>query len=444
MNKIIPLMGLLLTCSLSVVAQSISPQIIWVTSDPVSCAANKQYNNRTTGDIFIRLGSSGSLCTKINGGGGSSSLTVGTTTITDGTDTRVFFQDGVVLGQDAGLTYNKITDILTVAGGLTVTGSSNAGDLELTEGTAPATLTANTFQLYAPVDVAAGGLAYVLPGAASTGAVIATNSAGIMTLSHVAPGTSGNVLTSNGTTWTSAAAATSVTPNSTVGVVPYLSATSVYSDSPLLRIDADTMELRRAANAQSLIVNATYTSGSNYRRLNLASNGIFFQAAGASDDSSDIYVRNTTSGGIQLGAGNGNRWTIYGPVSGNDGALFPAGTFSFGLSSNPIGPAFISAYRTGTNCADSAGAAACGSAAAGSVVIDAASTSVVVSTSAVTANSQIFVQFDSSLGTRLGITCNATPATPAVTARTAGTSFTITIPVAPVSTPACYSFWAIN
>lgn len=101
-------------------------------------------------------------------------------------------------------------------------------------------------------------------------------------------------------------------------------------------------------------------------------------------------------------------------------------------------------YSTATNCADSAGAAACGSAAAGAFVVDAAATTVVVSTTAVTANSEIFVQYDSSLGTRLGITCNTTVALPSVTARTAGVSFTVTVPVAPITNPSCYNFFALN
>lgn len=105
---------------------------------------------------------------------------------------------------------------------------------------------------------------------------------------------------------------------------------------------------------------------------------------------------------------------------------------------------FTGTRSTTTNCLDSAGAAACGVASAGSVVIDASATTVVVSTTSVTANSQIFVQYDSSLSTRLSVTCNATVAIPAVTARTAGTSFTITVPVAPVSNPACYSFFIVN
>jgi hypothetical protein len=104
----------------------------------------------------------------------------------------------------------------------------------------------------------------------------------------------------------------------------------------------------------------------------------------------------------------------------------------------------VLALSTTTNCADSAGAAACGSAAAGAFVVDAAASTVVVSTTAVTANSEIFVQYDSSLGTRLGITCNTTVALPAVTARTAGASFTVTVPVGPITNPACYTYHVVN
>lgn len=104
-------------------------------------------------------------------------------------------------------------------------------------------------------------------------------------------------------------------------------------------------------------------------------------------------------------------------------------------------------YKTATNCADSAGAAACGSAAAGAFVIDAGSTSVVVSTTAVTANSEIKVQFDSSLGTRLSVTCNTAPATvafPSVTARTAGTSFTLSVSGSVAVNPACFTYSIVN
>lgn len=47
----------------------------------------------------------------------SGGVVTGTTTITSGTDTRVLFNDGGVIGEDAGLTFNKTTNILKVANG---------------------------------------------------------------------------------------------------------------------------------------------------------------------------------------------------------------------------------------------------------------------------------------------------------------------------------------
>jgi len=101
-------------------------------------------------------------------------------------------------------------------------------------------------------------------------------------------------------------------------------------------------------------------------------------------------------------------------------------------------------YNTVTNCADSAGAAACGSAAAGAFVVDVSSSSTVVSTTAVTANSEILITFDAGLGTRLGITCNSVvPPSYFVSARTAGASFTLTSS-APMTNPACFNYSIIN
>jgi hypothetical protein len=114
---------------------------------------------------------------------------------------------------------------------------------------------------------------------------------------------------------------------------------------------------------------------------------------------------------------------------------------NFGTSSSLIVPA----YGTTSNCSDSAGAAACGSAAAGSFVMDAGATAIVVSTTAVTANSQIFVFEDSSLNTRLSVTCNVTLGRHyAITARTAGVSFTLTSDAAPAANPACFGYFIVN
>lgn len=106
--------------------------------------------------------------------------------------------------------------------------------------------------------------------------------------------------------------------------------------------------------------------------------------------------------------------------------------------------------NTTTNCSSSASPAVCAAAPAGSVALptNAVSSSIVVNTTAVTANSQILVTTDDTLGTKLGVTCNSTVATLVggltISARTAGTSFTISNNVAIVTNPLCVSYVIFN
>lgn len=152
-------------------------------------------------------------------------------------------------------------------------------------------------------------------------------------------------------------------------------------------------------------------------------------------------------------------------------ARFGAGAFNFLIGGVTIGSGSLTTFNwpdvtasgvelcrvdgthcprpiTATNCSSAASPAVCGSAPAGSFVIAAGATSTVVDTTAVTANSQIVVYPDESLGTKLGVTCNTTPATAlattGVTARTAGTSFTITTSGTVATHPACYSYLIVN
>jgi hypothetical protein len=110
----------------------------------------------------------------------------------------------------------------------------------------------------------------------------------------------------------------------------------------------------------------------------------------------------------------------------------------------------IDALVTGTNCSSVASPAACASAAAGNIAFPTGVTSVVltVNTTAVTANSQIFLFPDDSLGTKLGITCNSTLATlvggMAITARSAGTSFTATYNGTIAANALCASYLIVN
>lgn len=97
-------------------------------------------------------------------------------------------------------------------------------------------------------------------------------------------------------------------------------------------------------------------------------------------------------------------------------------------------------------CISSANPAVCGSSPAGFFVIAAAAGTVVVDTTVVTANSQIGVAEDLSLGSALGVTCNTAtaPGFSAPTARTPGTSFTFAVTNAPATNPDCFSYFIIN
>lgn len=143
-------------------------------------------------------------------------------------------------------------------------------------------------------------------------------------------------------------------------------------------------------------------------------------------DATDVQVTRSGTGTLSLDtSAAGNR----------------LGTLNLGTTNSQL-------YRTATNCSSAASPAVCGSAAAGSFVIAAGTTSVVVNTSAVTANSQILIEPDDSLSTKLGVTCNSTLsailAGSGVTARVGGTSFTVSTLGTIVANPACYSFTVVN
>lgn len=116
-----------------------------------------------------------------------------------------------------------------------------------------------------------------------------------------------------------------------------------------------------------------------------------------------------------------------------------------GVTVTSPGPVKVGSYGTVSNCSSSATPAVCGSAPAGSVAMPTGGSTLVVNTSAVTANSQIFITEDSSLGTKLGITCNTTTGRVySVNARTASTSFTIKSSANPATNKACLSYFIVN
>jgi hypothetical protein len=147
--------------------------------------------------------------------------------------------------------------------------------------------------------------------------------------------------------------------------------------------------------------------------------------------SGTIYGVNTCSGFT------GNIFDFY--LNGTEEfTLNRAGSIT--LAGNIAGRSF----GTTTNCSSTASPAVCGGSPSGSVVVPVSGATLVVDTSAVTANSQIHLTFDSSLGSRLGAICNTAIQQPTVSARTAGISFTITLPTTVATNPVCISYTIIN
>ena len=186
---------------------------------------------------------------------------------------------------------------------------------------------------------------------------------------------------------------------------------------------------------------------------NLRRYGNYSEAAGTPEFVYDQQIKSTLATGTApfsiastTNVANLNASSLSGATFAAPGAIGggtpAAGTFT---TLAATGALTAETYNTETNCSSAASPAVCADAPAGSVVIAAAATTVTVNTTKVTANSQILITEDSSLGTKLSVTCNTTLARNyAITARTAATSFVITVDVAPVTNPACLSYKIVN
>jgi lysophospholipase L1-like esterase len=122
----------------------------------------------------------------------------------------------------------------------------------------------------------------------------------------------------------------------------------------------------------------------------------------------------------------------------------PNGAVGFGNTAKAIvaGLSVLSASSSCSGVLKSDGV--CTPLTSGYATISAGASTASIAAAAVTANSQISVTFDSSLGSKLGVTCNTVLATPWVSARTPGTGFTLSTGTAPTTNPACYSYTIFN
>lgn len=154
------------------------------------------------------------------------------------------------------------------------------------------------------------------------------------------------------------------------------------------------------------------------------------------------WTATPTLGGVGVGTGG---ITYAGNTSGTAGPM-GCTTATCPLWGNTGQNVVFAKLNSGTNCANAASPAVCGSASSGAVSVPTGTNpTLTINTTQVTAQSRFSLQIDESL-TGIG-TCNTSLATlvqPVVTARVAGTSFTIQIGAVIATNNVCVSYGIIN
>jgi hypothetical protein len=211
--------------------------------------------------------------------------------------------------------------------------------------------------------------------------------------------------------------------------------------------NATTMTFGRAG--QDMIINSRVGIGTSTPSATLHVNGSIFGNllnVAADDLGLDtltpglLSIGSTTATSIKIGRGSVTT-TIVDPLSAG---MIAASSMTTG----PLlaGATAVDSLKTVSVCSSTTTPATCGSSSAGSVALPTGISTLVVTTTAVTAASQIMITEDSSLGSRLGIICNtSTGRAYSVNARTPGVSFTIKSSSKPSgSNKACLSYWIVN
>lgn len=215
-----------------------------------------------------------------------------------------------------------------------------------------------------------------------------------------------------------------------------------------------------AINGNSLVASATSTAGavgtittSSPNEIILAFNigtalGTFTVGSGYTLDQGGSSTSLGAEHQVFATAGTANTApiTLSGSTTWWEGAISLQSSPQLGTPNNPWPAVTASQYQTATNCAvNSASPAACGSAASGVFAIPTTTTSYTVNTSAVAANSRIFLEdITDNTGIPSAPTCTtlALTAVAQISARSAGVSFTITLPSTTGIT--CFNYWIVN
>lgn len=198
-----------------------------------------------------------------------------------------------------------------------------------------------------------------------------------------------------------------------------------------------------ASSAGSTTTGNGTLNGSNFNVVTFGTiNGaysydVYRTAVGTSPTTTGL-IGNVLATSVLAAAGNN--------YSLNDTGL--AGNSAAAPTINQTGSNQAAIYSTTTNCSSGASPAVCGSAASGSGAVPTGTNpTLVVDTTAVTANSQIHLTPDESLSTRLSVTCNTTITTQGplvVTARTPGVSFTVEVDATVGTNPVCFDYTIVN
>lgn len=104
-----------------------------------------------------------------------------------------------------------------------------------------------------------------------------------------------------------------VTPNTTVPSLPFLSALNTYTDSPLFRKDANTVEQRNGATSQCFVVYANYTDAANNAGFSICPGNIVsilqtFKNGTSAIGALQLNVTTGNTGILQVAGVNVLRW----------------------------------------------------------------------------------------------------------------------------------------
>lgn len=150
--------------------------------------------------------------------------------------------------------------------------------------------------------------------------------------------------------------------------------------------------------------------------------------------------------GLSFAAANaitaGGPLTASGTITSNVGNVVAGLAISAGTTITATSSVKGSAYLTQTTCTSTASPAVCGSSITGIIQIAALVTSLVINSTAITANTGCWFTYDTE-----GITAPTNIASlisPYISARTVGTSITISIPIAPVANAVNVRFGCLN